>query len=377
MNGETEKGDLTMIRLLSVLSTMLLLGSFSVGYTQTSQSQTMPQTLPIPQQTAAQVTREDFSVTSDPTVQLFVRAVKPATNSTQTPILLLHGGGGGGIASYDVNVLGYSLAETFASAGHPTYLMSVRGWERSTRPAGLDQAANANPPLVQSEEAVRDISAVVDSIQQRHRNQTVALVGHASGGHWAGMYTSRNSAKVSALVMLNSLYGVDAPWELRQTFERKERPGQFNLDGAAYREVTVEGLIANWSSNIPVEDKTQWRDLAVAQAYQTLTFENDPTSATRQPPSVRIPGGFRLDAYNLSRGQKLWNAADIQVPTLFIRGDRDHWSRQADLQALDAELVNAPRKKLVTIPNGTHFLFLDRPERGRDRFVQEVLSFLE
>jgi pimeloyl-ACP methyl ester carboxylesterase len=366
-----------MIRSISVLSTVLLLGSFSVGYTQTSQSQTMPQTPPIPQQTTAQVTREDFSVTSDPTVQLFVRAVEPTTNSTQTPILLLHGGGGGGIASYDVNVPGYSLAETFASAGHPTYFMSVRGWERSTRPAGLDQAANANPPLVQSEEAVRDISAVVDSIQQRHQNQTVALVGHASGGHWAGMYTSRNPAKVSALVMLNSLYGVDAPWELRQTFESKERPGQFNLDGAAYREVTAEGLIANWSNNIPVEDKTQWRDPAVAQAYQTLTFENDPTSATRQPPSVRIPGGFRLDAYHLSRGQKLWNAADIQVPTLFIRGDRDHWSRQADLQALDAELVNAPRKKLVTIPNGTHFLFLDRPERGRDRFVQEVLSFLE
>lgn len=365
-----------MIQSLSVLNTVLLLGSLSIGCTQTSGSQTTPQTSPAPQQIATQVTREDFSVTSDPNIQLFVRAVKPTANSTRNPILLLHGGGGGGIASFDVNVPGYSLAETFAQAGHPTYLMNVRGWERSTRPAGLNQAADANPPLVLSEEAVRDISAVVDSIRQRHQNRTVALVGHASGGHWAGMYASRNPDKISSLVMLNSLYGVNAPWELRQTFESKERPGQFNPDRAAYREVTAEGLIANWSNNIPAEDKTQWRDLVVAAAYQRITFENDPTSGTRQPPSVRIPGGFRLDAYNLSRGQKLWNAADIRVPALVIRGDRDHWSRPADLQALDAELVNAPRKKMVTIPNGTHFLFLDRPERGRDRFVQEVLSFL-
>jgi pimeloyl-ACP methyl ester carboxylesterase len=377
MNGKAEKGVLTMIQVIFTFSTALLLSSFSLGCTQTTHSQTMSQTPSVLQQTAAQVTREDFSVTSDPNIQLFVRAVKPTANRDRTPILLLHGGGGGGIASYDVNVSGYSLAETFANAGHPTYLMNVRGWERSTRPAGLSQANNANPPLVQSEEVVRDISAVVDAIQQRHQNQAVALVGHASGGHWAGMYTSRNPDKISALVMLNSLYGVNAPWELRQTFESKDNPGQFNLDGAAYREVTAEGLITNWSNNIPVEDKTQWRDPAVAQAYQTLTFENDSTSGTRQPPSVRIPGGFRLDAYNLSRGQKLWNAADIRVPTLVIRGDRDHWSRQVDLQALNAELVNARRKKMVTIPDGTHFLFLDRPERGRDRFVQEVLSFLD
>lgn len=368
-----------MTRSFQVLSTLLLLGSLSVGCTQTSQPQTMPQTstAPTTQQTATQVTREDFSVSSDPNIQLFVREVKPTGNSNRTPILLLHGGGGGGIASYDVNVPGYSLAETFAKAGHPTYLMGVRGWERSTRPAGLDQAPNANPPLVTSEEAVRDIGAVVDWIQQRQQNRTVALVGHASGGHWAGMYTSRNSQKVSHLVMLNSLYGVNAPWNYRSIFERKDRPGQFDSSAAAYREVTAEGLIANWTRNIPTEDKNQWRDPAVVKATQTLALENDPTSGTRQPPSIRVPGGFRLDAYNLSRGQKLWNAADIRVPTLFIRGDRDHWSRQADLQSLDAELVNAPRKKVVTIENGTHFLFLDRPERGRDRFITEVLSFLQ
>jgi pimeloyl-ACP methyl ester carboxylesterase len=41
------------------------------------------------------------------------------------------------------------------------------------------------------------------------------------------------------------------------------------------------------------------------------------------------------------------------------------------------ELVNTSRQQLITIENGTHFLFLDRPEQGRDRFIQKVLAFLE
>lgn len=321
------------------------------------------------------ISRSDSYVNSDPGIRLFVREVR-STRQLRNPILLVHGGGPGGIASFDINVPGYSIAEDFAQAGYPVYIMNLRGWEKSTRLAGLDQPPNVNPPLVTSEVAVRDIGAVVDWIRQRHRNQSVALVGHASGGHWAGLYTSRNPQSVSHLVMLNSLYGVNAPWNYRRTFSRKDRPEQFDFSAAAYREVTAAGLITNWTNTIPTQDKNQWRDPAVVKAMQTLVFENDPTSKTRKPPSVRVPGGFRLDAFNLSRGQRLWNAADIRVPTLVIRGEQDHWSRPTDLQALDAELVNTPRKKTVTIAGGTHYLFLDRPERGHDRFIQEVLSFL-
>jgi pimeloyl-ACP methyl ester carboxylesterase len=125
-----------------------------------------------------------------------------------------------------------------------------------------------------------------------------------------------------------------------------------------------------------VADKNQWRDPVVAQAYQQAALASDPTSNSRQPSSLRIPGAYRLESYNLARGQKYWSAADITVPTLVIRGERDFWSRPADLKALQAELVKASKVKTVTIKDGTHYLFLDRPQRGRDRFLQEVLSFL-
>lgn len=53
-----------------------------------------------------------------------------------------------------------------------------------------------------------------------------------------------------------------------------------------------------------------------------------------------------------------------------------YWSRPIDVEALAAELINVPQAETVIVPNSTYFLFLDRPERGRDRFIQEVLTFL-
>lgn len=65
------------------------------------------------------------------------------------------------------------------------------------------------------------------------------------------------------------------------------------------------------------------------------------------------------------------------MPTLVIRGELDFWSRPEDLSALETGLVNAAVVKAVTIPNATHYLFNDRPNRGRDRFIQEVQTFLQ
>lgn len=78
----------------------------------------------------------------------------------------------------------------------------------------------------------------------------------------------------------------------------------------------------------------------------------------------------------MSRGWRPWQASEIRVPTLLIRGERDFWSRPQDLEALRQELTNAPRARIVTIPDGTHHLHNDRPERGRARFLDEVIAFL-
>jgi pimeloyl-ACP methyl ester carboxylesterase len=329
-------------------------------------------------QTHSEFARRDYFVFSEPDIRIHVREVRatqPAA-AKRVPILCLHGGGGAGVASFDVAVAGYSLAEDLARAGHPVYVMDARGFGDSSHPAEFNDPSPASRSSVTADKVARDVDAVIEDIRSRNSTRKIAVFGWASGGHWLGFYTARNSNKVSHLVMLNALYGVNAPWKLREALADKDEPGVFNKRAGAYRLVSAQGLIANWEAAIPTEDKSAWREPRVAEFYVRTTLSSDPTANQREPPTVRIPNAFQREAFDLSLGRKLYDAADIRVPTLVIRGARDHWSRTEDLLALDRELVNTPRKKVVTIPDATHYVFIDRAERGRAQLLDEIVSFV-
>jgi pimeloyl-ACP methyl ester carboxylesterase len=126
--------------------------------------------------------------------------------TSHLPIVLIHGARIPGVASFDLLVAGGSLAADLATRGFDVYVMDVRGYGRSTRPAEMDAPPDAHPPLVRSNEAVRDIAATVDWIEHREHVSAVALFGWATGAQWAGYYASLYPEKVSALILLNALY---------------------------------------------------------------------------------------------------------------------------------------------------------------------------
>ena len=318
--------------------------------------------------------RTDTYVESDAGVRIFVREVAPpASSRTATalpPMLLVHGGGPGGLASFDLDVPGYSLASDFARAGHHVYVMNVRGWEQSTRPLALDRPANANAPAVTFADASRDIRAVVEWIRKRRGGAKVALVGWASGGHWAGAYASAggHATSLSHLVLLNTIYGVDAPWPLSSACAERITDAYRLADGRALR--------GRWDSSIPEPFRAAWRDPHVADAMIERVLALDPTSDVRTPSSARVPLAYFAESCAMTTGSQLWDAAAITTPTLVIRGERDFWSRPADLTALERTLGSRARSRFVTIPDATHHLFLDRPDRGRQQFIDETLRFL-
>lgn len=321
--------------------------------------------------------RADFSVESEPGIELFVREVRASpTLEMGVPVLLIHGAGPGSLANFDLVVPGYSLAENIAVSGHVVYLMDVRGFGNSVKPAAMDSTDESAPPAVSSHEAVRDISAVVNWILRRSKENKVALSGLGAGGHWAALYTAQNSDKVSHLILLNTMYGIKAPWPMGKTFADPRNPDAFNPTAGANRLLDAAGIMAEWDREIPVEDKSKWHDPRVTVAYVNHALAGDKTANTRKPPSVRIPGAVYKEHFEMSQGKKFWDAKDILVPTLYVRGTRDLWSRPEDLQALNTELVHAPRKQVVVIHDATSFLHLDRPEKGRAPFIHEVLVFL-
>jgi len=153
------------------------------------------------------VERHDFTIESEPGIDLFVREVRDTPSPGGVPVVLVHGARVSGIASFDLAVPGGSVAEDLALAGHRVFVMDARGYGRSTRPAEMNGDPADCPPLVRSSEVVRDLAGVVRAVRDRTGAAQIALLGWATGGMWVGHYATLYPDTVSHLVLYNALYG--------------------------------------------------------------------------------------------------------------------------------------------------------------------------
>ena len=327
------------------------------------------------------VVRQDFFVPEENGIRIFVRQVTAKRAARDAPaLLLIHGARVPGLASFDLDVPGGSLAAELAARRKAVYVMDVRGYGASTRPKEMDEPAAGRVALVRSNEAARDIGSVVDWIRQRRHVAKIALFGWATGGQWAGYYASLFPEKVSALILLNSLYGgssVHPQMGHGSDMEDPNHPGHFNSSACgSYRLNEEKSLFGIWDRSIPLGNKDEWRDPAVARAYAVAALASDPTSATRTPPSFRSPCGALEDSFYLATGRQLWDASLIAAPTLVLASELDFWSRPEDRALLQEHLVHAARVKVVVLKGATHFVHLDRPVHGRQILVDEVVDFL-
>lgn len=336
----------------------------------------------------ADIQRESFTALSGPGIEIGIRAVVDAAVANGAverrgdPVILLHGARVPGLPSFDLPVPGGSLAADLAAAGLAVYIVDLRGYGASTRPAAMTQPRAVNEPLVRSGAAVRDLAAAVDAVLARSDAEQVAILGWATGGHWAGHYASLHPRKVSKLVFYNTLYGY-TPEHPRigkgSRLADPENPDRFNLARFQnYRLNTADSLLPGWDRSIPLEDKAVWRDPAVAEAYVEAALASDPTAAERDPPSFRAPSGAMADSFLLATGAALWDARLIAADALILRSEGDFWSRPEDVTLLQAHLESRQSGSVgvATIPQATHFVHLDRAERGRDAFLNAVLNFL-
>lgn len=331
-------------------------------------------------ETGWEVERQDLRATAADGVGIFVREVRPTVREPAgVPVVLVHGARVPGIGSFDLPVPGGSLAADLARAGHPAYLLDARGYGRSDRPGAMSLPPDAGPPLVRAPEVARDLAAAVDLARERSGARRVALLGWATGGMWAGLYATLWPETLSHLVLYNTLYRSPGHPSLGtgSDLEDPARPGTFDAAGVgAYRLNTAASLTGGWDRSIPLADRGDWRDPAVVDAYVAAALASDPTSAERTPPSFRAPSGALEDSFYQALGRQIWDASLVRTPTLVLASGRDFWSQPADREALAAELSHAPRTRVVVIPDATHWVHLDRPERGRARFLAELLAFL-
>lgn len=329
---------------------------------------------------AAAFERKDFRVTTVDGVGIRVRAVKPTTAMEREPILLIHGARVPGIASFDLDAPNGSLAADLAGRlGRTVFVMDARGYGGSDRPAAMSRPASESRPLSRAHEVVRDIDAVAQAAMQRSGADKVTLLGWATGGMWAAYYASLWPDKVGHLITLNALYGGSnehptlgpgsANADREHSHRLSARVGGYALYDAA-------SLTPSWDRSIPVEDKSTWRDPAVLEAYVQAALASDPLSSRHAPPVFRAPLGAIEDSFYQAGGRKLFDAGSITASVLIIRSSRDFWSRPADVDAFARDAGRARSVRVVTLPDATHYVHLDRPRHGRDRLLEEISDFL-
>jgi pimeloyl-ACP methyl ester carboxylesterase len=334
-----------------------------------------------PESTAPDVVRRDFNVTAIDGVNIAVREVR-STNTTVSrgaPILLMHGTRVPGISEYDLPVKNGSVAEALALAGHVSFIPDARGFGRSDRPAAMSEPPNVSAPLARCLEITRDVDATVETMRAVCGTDKVALLGWGIGGTLVLMYACLWPDKVSHLILYNPLYGGRSEHPRYRDFQLAdpENALRFNVRKfGGYNFNTLDELLEKWDSSIPVADKESWRDPQVAKAFVQALADGDPTTITRDPPTFRSPNGMLEDSFYIGIGEKLVHANQVRCKVLVIRPTLDYFSRPEDVSELKRDLINAEEVVVWEPENATHYVLLDRPERGRDATISVILDFI-
>src|SRR5476649_2334221 len=326
----------------------------------------------------AKIVKNDYSIDAvDPGIKIFVREKRAegAKATEDNVVLFIHGATFPSTPDFDLEYKDYSWADWMVKHGYVVYMFDKRNYGFSSREKAMDEPPAANRPVSRSYLVIRDLGAVVDHIRAKNHIQKVTLIGWSWGAMTAGYYTSLQSEKVKKLVLYAPLYNNPTHTNLGAGSgnQNKRAPSEFNYALGAYRYGSGEGNNKRWDGEIPVADKTEYREQWVQDAFNAAALATDPTSGTRTPPSLRAPNGVLEDSFYQATGRMMWNAANIYVPTLVIGGEDDTWSYLNDRDGLMRDLVNAPQKKLVNIPHANHFILFEKQHR---RFYDEIDSFL-
>jgi pimeloyl-ACP methyl ester carboxylesterase len=303
----------------------------------------------------------------DPQVVIHVREVVLAGRERTVPkdgkvLLLVHGNGIPGDVAFDLDYANCSMMRYFARAGWDAFTFDLEGCGRSTRPLLMD-APSAFPESkapINAEVTINDVERVVDFISNLRGVKQVYLLGRSMGAHQtAPLYAIRHPEKVAKLVLVAPGYKLLPEWaeRMRQgvdAFETKikVRYGGVSLKGW-FRFGSKEAII------IP----------GAFEAYREALLASDPKSGELGG-KRRVPLGRLVDVL---RAKPLFDASQVTVPTLVLRGVHDAFATREDNQLLTEEL-GSEVKQFVEIPDASHFLSY---EKGNAQYFKAVKDFLE
>jgi pimeloyl-ACP methyl ester carboxylesterase len=303
---------------------------------------------------------QEFTVPAvDPGIELYVRNkhLRDVKSFTADKIVLfVHGATYPAETTFDLQLNGRSWMDYIAQHGYDVYLVDVRGFGKSTRPAEMEQPAEDNAPIVRTDTAVRDVGAAIDFILRRRGASKLNLMGWSWGTSIMGWYTTQHNDKVNRLVLYAPMWISTSPPLVAP-----------DVKLGAYRTVTREAARTRWLRDVPEDKKTDLIPAGWFDAWANATFATDPV--------LRAPNGAVQDGREFwSAGKMLYDPAGIRVPTLLVHAEWDVDLPSDMLYEYFARLTNAPYKRYVQIGEGTHSILM---EKNRMQLFQAVQQFLD
>jgi pimeloyl-ACP methyl ester carboxylesterase len=314
------------------------------------------------------LTVEDFREPSNTEgIEPFIRNKRPKGIETFPPsriVLFVHGITFPSESSFDLALDGLSWMDFIARAGYDVYLVDVRGYGGSTRPAAMSEPPDRNPPVATLGKAVDDVDAAVNFNLRRRKVERINLIGWSWGTVVMGRYAATHGEKVDRL----TLY---APEWQRRTESLAARRGDVNT---AYRIVNVPAVKARWLAGVAPDKQEQLIPRGWFEAWVAATLATDPWGSKQTPAVIRAPNGGLVAPQSAGDWVPPYDPAAIKAPTLLIKGEWDADTPSYMAQTLFPLLANAPVKLYVEIGEGTHSIML---ERNRMQLFRAVQSFLD
>lgn len=282
------------------------------------------------------------------------------TFDPQRTILLMHGATLPAESLFDVPVGEGAFMDILANEGFDVYALNVRGFGRSTRPAGMDGAPEDAPPQVRTETAVRDLATAVDYILATLVMPRLCLIGMSWGGTVVGAYTAVHNDKVEKLTLI-------APQWINNGFSRLDPGGSIQ----AYRLFNVQAFRQRWLEGAP-EQKRKWvLPEGWFEKWASVILASDPNESNGL---IRAPAGVIQDVREYwSAGRSFYEPEKITVPVLLLHAEWDLDVTIPQMANLFPRFHNAPYRRWVEIGAGTHMVVM---ERNRWQVIEEILLFL-
>ena len=245
-----------------------------------------------------------------------------------------------------------SWADSLNEAGYSAWGLDFVGYGRSSRHETVDAE-----PLGRSDQALPQLTAVIEHLRARNGAGPIALVAHSWGTVVAARAAIAAADAVAALVMFGPILC------RRSTDSTEPLP--------ARRPITVREQYRAFIAEVPADHPPVVADRHF-DAWSRAYLASDPQAGTRQPPAVLTPTGPQADILDLWRGRQLFDPTRIEQPILVIRGQWDSLCPDDAIAGL-LGAVGSRIKRDVKIPEGTHRMHLE--ERRHDLYgaVNEFL----